>query len=44
VKTTIEIPDELFRKAKAAAAVRRVTLEELICDALERCLAAVPST
>jgi len=34
VKTTIEIPDELFRKTKATAASRGETLREFINEAL----------
>jgi hypothetical protein len=36
VKTTIEIPDDLLRRAKAAAAGDGLTLKELLTDALER--------
>lgn len=36
MKTTIEIPDALLRRAKAAAAGDGMTLEELVRDALER--------
>lgn len=42
MKTTIEIPDELFKKAKATAAIRGESLKELIRDALETRLATVP--
>lgn len=42
MKTTIEIPDELFKKAKATAALRGDSLKDLICDALETHLAAAP--
>ncbi len=34
VKTTIEIPDALFRKAKSKAAERGQTLKELVSEAL----------
>jgi hypothetical protein len=34
VKTTLEIPDPLFRKAKAAAAARGQTLKQLVNEAL----------
>jgi hypothetical protein len=43
VKTTIEIPDELFKKAKATAALQGESLRELICDALETRLASAPA-
>ena len=42
MKTTIEIPDELFKKAKATAAIRGESLKELIQDALETRLANLP--
>jgi hypothetical protein len=41
VKTTIEIPDDLFKKAKATAALQGESLRELICDAIESHLALV---
>ena len=34
VKTTLEIPDPLFRKAKATAAARGQTLKQLVNEAL----------
>jgi len=40
VKTTIEIPDPLFREAKAAAAARGESLRQLVTSALRRHLAA----
>lgn len=36
MKTTIELPDALFRAAKAMAARRGTTLKEIITHALER--------
>ena len=35
MKTTIEIPDVMFRQAKALAAARGVTLKRLFTEALE---------
>jgi len=35
VKTTVEIPDSLFRKAKAQAAERGVPLRQFLTEALE---------
>jgi hypothetical protein len=35
MKTTIEIPDPLFRKAKSKAAERGQTLKEFMAEALE---------
>lgn len=35
-KTTIEMPDELFRKAKAVAAVRGQSMEEWLTELLRR--------
>ncbi|HLB16092.1 MAG TPA: hypothetical protein VJM14_14260 [Burkholderiales bacterium] len=40
MKTTIEIPDPLFRKAKSKAAERGQTLKELVTEALQDKLAA----
>jgi hypothetical protein len=39
VKTTIEIPDPLFRKAKSQAAERGQSLKELVTEALQDKLA-----
>jgi hypothetical protein len=39
VKTTIEIPDVLFRKAKSKAAERSQTLKEFVSEALQEKLA-----
>jgi len=36
MRTTIEIPDDLFRKTKATAAMRGSTLKDLIVRAIER--------
>lgn len=41
MKTTVEIPDELFKRAKATAALQGESLRELICDAIETHLASV---
>ena len=39
MKTTIEIPDQLFRKAKSKAAERGQTLKQLFTEALQEKLA-----
>jgi hypothetical protein len=39
MKTTIEIPDPLFRKAKSKAAERSQTLKEFVTEALREKLA-----
>jgi hypothetical protein len=39
MKTTIEIPDPLFRKAKSRAAERGQTLKEFVTEALQAKLA-----
>jgi Bacterial antitoxin of type II TA system, VapB len=39
MKTTIEIPDALFRKAKSRAAERGQSLKELVTEALQEKLA-----
>ncbi len=36
MRTTIDIPDDLFRKTKATAALRGSTMKELVVRALER--------
>jgi hypothetical protein len=36
MKTTVEIPDALFRKAKATAAERGVSLKDLLTDAVRQ--------
>lgn len=36
MKTTVELPDALFRRAKILAARRGTTLRELIVDGLQR--------
>ncbi|MCC6611525.1 MAG: hypothetical protein IT515_17865 [Burkholderiales bacterium] len=40
MKTTIEIPDPLFRRAKSKAAERGQTLKQLVTEALQEKLAA----
>ena len=35
MKTTLEIPDDLFRRAKAAAALRGESLKDLVTAALK---------
>ena len=39
MKTTIEIPDPVFRKAKSTAAERGQTLKEFVSEALQEKLA-----
>ncbi len=36
MKTTIELPDELLRRAKATAATRGISLKRLFSEALEQ--------
>ncbi len=36
MRTTIDIPDALFRRTKATAAARGITLKEMIVNAVER--------
>ncbi len=43
MKTTIEMPDEIFRAAKAAALMRGQTLKQLVTAAVERELKGAPS-
>jgi len=35
VKTTLEVPDVLFRRAKAAAAERGISLRQFVTEAVE---------
>lgn len=44
MKTTIEIPDVLFRKVKSKAAERSQTLKEFVSEALQEKLTAKRST
>jgi hypothetical protein len=41
MKTTIEVPDELYRRAKAAAALRGRKLKDLVEEGLRLVLAGV---
>jgi len=34
VKTTLDIPDDLFKKAKARAALHNLSLKDFVCRAL----------
>jgi hypothetical protein len=36
MRTTIDLPDALFRRAKATAAMRGVTMKKLVVEAIER--------
>jgi hypothetical protein len=40
VKTTLEIPDKIFRKAKAKAAERGIPLREFVTEAVQEKLSA----
>ena len=42
MKTTIDLPDELFREAKARAAIEGIKLKDLVADALRAKLHAAP--
>lgn len=44
MKTTIEIPDPLFRKAKSRAAARGQTLRQFVTEALQARLASDAQT
>lgn len=35
MKTTLDIPDEIFRHAKASAALRGISLRQFVIEALE---------
>jgi hypothetical protein len=36
MRTTVDLPDPLFRRAKATAAIRGVSLKDLMISAIER--------
>ena len=40
MKTTLEIPDAIFRRAKSAAAARGIALQEFVTEAVKDKLAA----
>lgn len=40
MKTTLDIPDPVFRRAKASAALRGISLRQIVTEALEEKLAA----
>lgn len=42
MKTTFELPDELFLKAKILAAERRMTLKEILIQALQGYMQETP--
>jgi len=42
VKTTLEIPDLLFRRAKSAAAERGIPLRQLVTEAVQEKLKLTP--
>jgi len=44
MKTTLEIPDALFRRAKSAAAEKGIPLRELVSEALAERLRRRPAT
>jgi len=44
MKTTLEMPDDLFRKAKALAALRGQSLKDFVTELLRRELDAPAST
>ena len=43
MKTTLEIPDPVFRKAKAQAAQRGIPLRQFVTEAVQEKLAAKPA-
>jgi hypothetical protein len=42
MKTTVDLPDELYRRAKAEAALRGQKFRELVAEGLARVLEAPP--
>lgn len=43
MKTTLDIPDPLFRQAKSRAALRGISLRQFFTEALEEKITASPS-
>jgi len=43
VRTTVDVPDPIFRKIKATAALRGVSLKEFLLSAVEHEMAMKPS-
>jgi hypothetical protein len=43
VKTTLEIPDAIFRRAKSKAAERGIPLRQFVTEAVEDKLSAAPT-
>jgi hypothetical protein len=44
MKTTLEIPDVLFRRAKSKAAERGIPLRQLVTEAVQEKLKATPTS
>ena len=44
MKTTLEIPDAIFRRAKSKAAQQGMPLRQFVTEAVEHKLRAVPTT
>jgi len=44
MKTTVEVPDDLYRRAKAEAALRGLKLKDMIEEGLRLVLAAPPGS
>lgn len=44
MRTTIDMPDELFRRVKPLLAERKMTFRALVIDAVERAIEAPPAT
>lgn len=40
MRTTIDLPDELFKQAKAVASLRGISLKDFVTDAVEHALEA----
>lgn len=43
MKTTVDLPDDLFRRAKAEAALRGVKFKDLVQEGLQRVLELSPT-
>jgi hypothetical protein len=43
MRTTVDVPDPVFRKMKATAALRGMSLKEFLLNAVEQEMARMPS-
>ncbi len=44
IKTTLDVPDQIFRQAKARAALRGISLREFVTEAIQEKVSSSPSS